>query len=118
MDLLEEHQKKTRETILTGVIWLLTSVLGVLAALAGRSVILVTYGRFFPGTIQEASSNPLSILNILVTLPLAFLAIAIIIGGFEYHLGGRRKAGTNESNLMFARTLAVEIGFLLLAFFL
>jgi len=118
MDLLEEHQQKTEETIITAVIWLLTSILGVLAALAGRSILLVTYGRFFPERVQEATSNPLSILNILITFPLAFLAIAIIIGGFEYHLGGRRKAGTYESNLMFARTLAVEIGFLLLAFFL
>jgi hypothetical protein len=118
MDLLEEHQRKTKESVITAALWLLTAVLGVAAALVGRRVILVTYGRFFPGTIQEASANPLSFLNILVTLPLAFLAIAIIIGGFEYHLGSRNKVGTNESYWMFTRTLAAEIGFLLLGLFL
>lgn len=118
MDLLEEHQKKTKETVIAAALWLLTAVLGVAGSLAGRQVILVTYGRFYPGTIQEASQNPLSFLNILITLPLAFLAIAIIIGGFEYHLGGRKKAGTQESYWMFARTLAVELGFLFLAVFL
>ena len=118
MELLEEHQQKTKETIITGVLWLMTAVLGVIGALAGRRVILVTYGRFFPGNLLEASANPLALMNILVTLPLAFLAIAIIIGGFEYHLGGIKRAGTEDSNKMFTRTLAVEIGFLLLALFL
>jgi len=118
MELLEEHRQKTKETIITGVLWLLTAVLGVIAALAGRRVILATYGRFFPGNLVEASENPLALMNILVTLPLAFLAIAIIIGGFEYHLGGKRRAGSEESNWMFARTLAIEIGFLLMALYL
>jgi hypothetical protein len=41
--------------------------------------------------------------------------IAVIIGGFEFHF---RRAGQAESWQLFARTLAVELGILLLALFI
>jgi hypothetical protein len=65
--------------------------------------------------MQTTERSSLSLLNILVSFPLGFLVIAIIIGGFEFHF---RRAGTEESRWMFARTLAVEFGILLLALFL
>ena len=67
-------------------IWFLSAVLGVLTFLAGRSVIVRTYTRFFPWDAWrvQMGQGGLSLVNILITLPLAMLAIAIIIGGFEY----------------------------------
>ena len=108
-------KSKTRQGILTGILWLLTVVLGVLSFFSGRRVILETHSRFTAGEIPMVGDSGFSLMNILVSFVLAFLVIAIVIGGFEYHF---RRAGTEESRWMFARTLAVEAGILLLAFFL
>ncbi len=118
MDLLEEDQPKVKDYIITIILWLVTVVLGGIAFFTGRRVILSTYYRFFPGYSQKSGSDPLALLNILVSLPLAFLVVAIIIGGFEYHLGSKNRIGKEESNWMFTRTLAIEMGLLLLAQFL
>jgi hypothetical protein len=115
MDELEKRKGKTQQAILTGILWIITVVLSVFTFLSGRRVVLDIYSRFFPGGIRTLERSSLSLLNILVSLPLAFLVIAIIIGGFEYHF---RRAGTEESRWMFARTLAVEFGILILALFL
>jgi hypothetical protein len=115
MDELEKRKVETSQAILTGVLWFITVLLSVFTFLSGRRVMLDTYSRFFPGGMRTLERSSLSLLNILVSLPLAFLVIAIVIGGFEYHF---RRAGTDESRWMFARTLAVEFGILLLALFL
>jgi len=115
MELLKEHERKMRTTILAGLLYLLTAVLGVLSFLAGRRVVLTSLNRFGAGVSQTSSQNPFSLFNILVSFTLAFLVIAIVIGGFEYHY---RRAGSEESWWMFARTLGVEFGLLLLASFL
>ena len=106
---------KTRKAVVSGVLWLVTVVLGVLAALAGRRLALDTHSRFFPGGTRTLGTSAYSLMNIIVSLTMAFLVIAIVIGGFEYHF---RRSGTEESHRMFARTLAVEAGLLLLALFL
>jgi hypothetical protein len=115
MDTTTDLKEKTRQGIITGTLWLVTVVLGVLSFFAGRRVFLDTYSRLFPGYLAPESRDGLSLMNILISFPLAFLVIAIIIGGFEYHF---RRAGTQESRWMFAYTLAIEAGFLLLAVYL
>jgi len=117
MDYLREQQKKTRTYLFSGLLWLTTSVLGVVAFLAGRRAILSTFSRLFPGQPATSAKNAFSLFNILITIPLSFLMIAIIIGGFEYHLREKR-LGSPESRRLFARTLAVEAGLILLATFL
>jgi len=108
-------KNKSRQAILTAAMWLLTVVLGVVTFFAGRRVLLNTYTRFFPGNLATDSRDGLSLMNILASFPMAILVIAIVIGGFELHF---RKAGTQESRWIFAYTLAVEAGFLLLALYL
>ena len=108
-------KEKSQQAVITGALWLLTVALGVVSFFTGRRVLLDTYNRFFPGNLVADGRESLSLMNILVSFPLAILVIAIVIGGFEYHF---RKAGTQESRWLFARTLAVEAGFLLLALFL
>ena len=98
-------------------IWFVTAVFGVLTFLAGREMIVRTYTRFFPWDAwkMQLGQGGLSLVNILVTLPLAMLAIAIIIGGFEYQ---HRNMGSPEGWQMLVRTLAVEVGVLLLALYI
>lgn len=118
MDEFENIKQKTQQSILTGVLWLVTVILGALSFFAGRRMVLSTFSRFTylsPAGGAQTGQDAYSLVNILVSFPLAILVIAIIIGGFEYHF---RRAGTEASRWMFARTLAVETGILLLALFL
>jgi hypothetical protein len=114
--ILESKQNPLINAVAYGV-WLLTAVLGVLAFMAGRSIIVRTYTRFFPWDAWKVQSGQggLSLINILISLPLAMLVIAIIIGGFEYQ---HRYMGKPEGWRMLARTLALEFGFLLLALYI
>ena len=114
--MLEQKQDSLVYGLAYGI-WLLTAFLSVIVFTAGRSVIVRTYTRFFPWDarlIQEGQGG-LSLINILISLPLAMLVIAIIIGGFEYQ---HRYKGTSQGWKMLARTLAVEVGVLLLALYL
>jgi len=115
MDLLEKPKGLTWTYVLTGGLYLLTAVLGVFSFFAGRRIVLSTLSRFGSGGPQSTSQDPFSLFNILVSFPLAFLVIAIIIGGFEYH---HRRAGTAESWRLFSKTLGTEVGILLLALFI
>jgi len=115
MEEFTDIKTKSRQAVLSGTLWLVTVILGVLTFFAGRRVILSTYSRFFPGGMRTQETSSYSLMNILISMPLAFLVIAIIIGGFEYHF---RRTGTQESRWLFARTLAIEVGILLLALFL
>ena len=116
-DLTLEPKHNPRVYGLAYGIWFLTAFLSVLVFTAGRSMIVRTYTRFFPWDAWrvQAGQGGLSLINILISLPLAMLVIAIIIGGFEFQ---HRNMGTPEGWRMLARTLAVEAGFLLLALYL
>ena len=116
-DHILEPKHNSRTNILAYGIWLVTAILSVFAFIAGREMIIRTYIRFFPWDAWQVQigKGGLSLINILITLPLACLVIAIIIGGFEYQ---HRNMGTPEAWQMLARTLAVEAGFLLLALYL
>ena len=91
-------------------LWFVTATLGVLTYLAGREMIIRTYVRFFP-----FEPGSVSLINLLISWGMAILPIAIIIGGFEYQ---HRYMGKAEGWAMLARTLAVEIGILLLALYI
>ena len=91
-------------------LWFVSVALGVLTYLAGREMIIRTYARFFP-----LGLGSLSLVNVVVSIAMAILPIAIIIGGFEYQ---HRNMGKSEAWVMLARTFAVEVGILLLALFI
>jgi uncharacterized membrane protein len=91
-------------------LWFVSAVLGVLTYLAGREMIIRTYARFFP-----LGLGSLSLVNIVASIAMAILPIAIIIGGFEYQ---HRNMGKPQARVMLARTFALEIGILLLALFI
>ena len=91
-------------------LWFVTVVLAVLSYLAGREMILRSYIRFFP-----MGERSYSLINSITSVALAILPIAIIIGGFEYQ---HRNMGKPQGWVMLARTFALEIGILLLAFFI
>jgi len=98
-------------------LWLLTSILSVLVFIAGREMIIRSYTRFFPWEVVrfQTGQGSFSLLNILISLPLAALMITIIIGGFEYQ---HRSMGQPHAWVWLARTLALECGFLLLALYI
>jgi len=97
-------------------LWLLTAALSAIMFLAGREMIIRTYLRFFPWDSWrlQAGQGGLSLVNVLVSLPLASLVILIVIGGFEYQ---HHKMGQPRAWQMRARTLAVELGILLLVWY-
>jgi len=112
-----EQKKDPLTSSLAYGLWFITAFLGILSFLAGREIIVRTYTRFFPWDAWKVDlgQGGLSLVNILISLPLATLAIAIIIGGFEFQ---HRYMGKPEGWWMLARTLAVEFGFLLLALYI
>lgn len=117
MDSILEPKQNPRILVPAYGLWLLTAVLSVFVFLAGRAMVIRTYTRFFPldaWRFQEGQGS-LSLVNIMISFPLAALVIIIMIGGFEYQ---HRNMGTPEGWKILARTLAVEFGILLLATFL
>jgi hypothetical protein len=116
-DKLLESKPKPLITGLAYGTWLVTAALSVLVFISGREMVVRTYTRFFPWDAWRVSMSQggLSLINILISLPLAFLVIAIIIGGFEYQ---HRNMGTPEAWRILAITLSLEAGFLLLALYL
>jgi len=91
-------------------LWFVSAVLAALSYLAGREMVLRNYVRFFP-----LGQGSYSLINSIVSIAMAILPIAIIIGGFEYQ---HRYMGKAEGWVMLARTFALEVGMLLLAFYI
>ncbi len=96
--------------------WLVSAIMSVMVFMAGREIIIRTYTRFFPLDAWrfQSGQGSLSLINILVSFPLATLVIAIVIGGFEYQ---HKNMGQPRAWRILARTLALEIGILLLALY-
>lgn len=90
-----------------GVVWLITAVLSVLCLVAVRNMTLNILARFGLETLLTLGNY--------VTFPMIVFCIAVVIGGFEYHF---RRAGQAESWRIFAKTLALELGILLLTLFI
>ena len=104
-----ETKQSPRAMGLAYSLWFVSAVLAVLTYLAGRELILRNYIRFFP------SGEAYFLINSITSVAMAILPIAIIIGGFEYQ---HRNMGTPQGWVVLARTFAVEIGILLLAFYI
>jgi hypothetical protein len=66
-------------------------------------------------TLVRFGLDTLLTLGNYITFPMIVFCIAVIIGGFEYHF---RRAGQAESWRIFAKTLAIEVGILLLTLFI
>jgi len=117
MDQKTNFSENPKQYLFTVGLWLLTAILGVLSALATRTLVIRNYLRFFPSEALAASVDKggLFLLNILVTITLAIFVIAVIIGGFEYH---HRQSGDPKSWRLIAQTLAVELALLLLPLFI
>jgi hypothetical protein len=109
-------EKKTplNISILAIMLWLLTAILGVLTLIFTRELALRIYLSFQPLQAGAARSG-LSLVNAVVTMSLAIVAIGILIAGIEFH---RTRVGTPESWRMYARTLAFEVGLLSLVLFI
>lgn len=110
-------QKDPRMVTLAYGIWFVTAALSVLVFLSSREMVIRTYVRFFPWDTSnvQIGLGSLSLVNILISFPLAMLVIAIIIGGFEYQY---HNLGKPQAWWMLARTLAFELGILMLALFI
>ena len=98
-------------------LWFVSAVLAVITFLSGREMIIRTYIRFFPWEAWQfqLGLGSFTFVNSIVSLAMAILPISIIIGGFEYQ---HRYMGQPQGWVMLARTLAVEIGILLLAYYI
>jgi len=98
-------------------LWLASAALSIVMFLSGRALIIRTYARFFPLDAYRVQfgSGSLSLVNILISMPLAIVVIAIMIGGFEYQY---RKMGEPEAWRLLSTTLAVELGIIFLASFI
>jgi hypothetical protein len=116
-DGLLEPKNTPRVVGLAYGLWFVSAALSVLTFLAGREMIIRTYVRFFPWEASkfQLGTGSLSLVNILISMAMAMVVIVIIIGGFEYQ---HRNMGRPEGWVMLARTLAVEFGILLLAFYI
>ena len=116
-DVIFEPKNNPRIVALAYGLWLVTAVLGVLTFLAGREMMIRTYVRFLPweAARSQLGMGSFSLVNIIISITMAIVVIAIIIGGFEYQ---HRNMGQPEGWVMLARTLAVEVGILLLALYI
>jgi len=117
MDTLLDPKHNPRVYGLAYSLWLISSILSVGVFIAGREVIIRTYARFFPWDAWrvQTGQGSLSLINILISLPLAIFMIAVMIGGFEYQ---HRYMGQPSAWRLLARILAIEFGILLLALFI
>ena len=104
-----ETKISPRAVGLAYALWFVSSVLAVLTYLAGREMIIRNFVRFFP------LAGSYAFVNSTTSVVLGILPIVIIIGGFEYQ---HRNMGKPQGWVMLARTFAVEIGILLLAFYI
>jgi hypothetical protein len=99
--------------VVTALLWLATAVLSVVIIPATLDVVTRIYGAFWgDGAIPVRAYWGAVFIRQMVTIPLAMLAVAITIGGAEYHL---RNVGSDRSWRLFAITLALEIGLLMVA---
>lgn len=101
--------KKLGEYLATYGLWLATAVLAVYEINLVREIVDSIYGRWLIGTdrtSQVRSAFEATAIGQGITVVMAVLAIAIIIGGFEYH---SKRVGETKSLKVLAGTLAIQI---------
>ena len=109
-----QQARKSRTYAAAIVLYILTVVMGVMAYMAARRIVLDHHVRIFPGD-PVTGSGSLQLVNLITSLSLVIPLIVVIIGGFEYH---HRRVGQEGSWRFFARTLSGEVAVLLLALFI
>lgn len=102
--------------LLTIGLWFLTLALMFQATITLLDVLMRVYAAFWSegGFYSPATKAAIGIRQILI-LPLGIIAVLVTIGGAEYH---REHFNTRQSWYTFARTLAVQMGIMLLGLFL
>ena len=111
---LFEEARNSRKYAAAIVLYILTVILSVMAYMAARRMVLSTHAAIFPVDPQTGSGS-LQLVNVIISLGFAVPVIGVIIGGFEYH---HRRVGEPGSWWFFSRTLAVELGILILALYI
>jgi hypothetical protein len=97
-------------------LWLGTSVLALYEIWLIRVMVIRVYARFMDdGTPFGADYNTAVAMGNWLVLALGVVWIALVIGGGEYHA---KHVGTSKSWRVFARTIAVELAILVLAWFI
>lgn len=107
-----------RVVVYVGVflLWVITSGLAVLEIMLVRSLLLRVLTRYFAGhgspseLLARARADPISKLGALL---MTLLALLIVVGGFDFHLGN---AGKRRSWVVFGWTLGIQLGLLLLVY--
>ncbi|MGC9398226.1 MAG: hypothetical protein ACP5HM_03730 [Anaerolineae bacterium] len=114
----ETHNAQAEPLNMVGalVLWGLTSALAVVLIPTVLDIVLKIYAAFWGsyGFYGEVYQMGVAIRQLL-TLFLGLIAVAVVIGGGEYHYG---HVGEPASWKLFAETLGVEAAFLLLSAFL
>jgi hypothetical protein len=94
-------------------LWLITAVLAFFEVLAARDIVFNVYARFvvaFNGTVRTADYAVATWLAQAAVYVMVVVAIAIIIGGFEYH---RQHVGQPRSLKVLLWTLGIQLAILL-----
>ena len=100
-------------TVRTFGLWLVTAVLAFFEILAVRDVVYTLYARLivaFNGAVQTADYAVATWLAQAAVYTMVVVAIAVVIGGFEYH---RRHIGQSRSLNILLWTLAIQLAILL-----
>ena len=116
---MEENSLRSSKTwsgMLAFALWACTAVLGFVAISTVLAIVLRVYTAFWGdyGFYGSDYRGALALRNFLV-FPLAFLWLAMAVGGGEYHY---KNFGQPKSWRLFARTIAVEMSIFALAFFI
>ena len=116
--MMEENglQSSTRSGVIAFALWAGTAVAGLAAIATVLDVALRVYAAFWGdyGFYGSDYRGALALRNFMV-FPLAFLWLAMAVGGGEYHY---KNFGQPRSWRLFARTIAVEMSIFALALFI
>lgn len=109
----DEHRTRSGLIILAICLWLTSAVLSLLIIPATIDAVTDIYAAFVADYGEGGRSywGAVAIRQLLV-LPLAVVAVAVVIGGAEYHM---RNFDTRKSWLIFTYTLSVQLGVLMIS---
>lgn len=100
----------------TFMLWLATSLLGIIALPRALNVAMGIYAGFWGayGFYGSTYSTAVALRQLLI-LPFSIILTVVVIGGAEYH---HRHVGESKSWRVFAQTLGAELAILLMAMFI
>lgn len=113
---LEERAQLWPRAVGIVSLWVVTSVLSVVLIPTTIDLVTRIYAAFWADYTAYGPSYWRGVaLRQFLVLPLAVLSVIVIIGGAETYM---RHAGTHRSWLFATRTLAVEVGLLIMSWLL